>query len=89
MASSTRESILTVASDVVRNKGYAVVAMKDVAEASGAPIGSLCHHFRVGKVPAVVDPSTDPGEAIEGTLREAARWRDMFRGGSHRRLARR
>jgi AcrR family transcriptional regulator len=33
----------------MRHKGYAAVAMKDVVAASGAPIGSLYHHFPGGK----------------------------------------
>lgn len=50
MARSTRESILTAAAELMRHKGYGAVGMKDIAEASGAPIGSLYHHFRGGKV---------------------------------------
>lgn len=50
MARSTRESILTAAAELMRHRGYAAVGMKDIATASGAPIGSLYHHFRGGKV---------------------------------------
>lgn len=50
MARSTRESILTAAAELMRHRGYAGVGMKDIADASGAPIGSLYHHFRGGKV---------------------------------------
>lgn len=50
MARSTRESILTAAAELMRHRGYAAVGMKDIAQASGAPIGSLYHHFRGGKV---------------------------------------
>lgn len=50
MARSTREAILTAAAELMRHRGYGGVAMKDIAEASGAPIGSLYHHFRDGKV---------------------------------------
>jgi AcrR family transcriptional regulator len=50
MARSTRESILTAAAELMRHRGYAAVGMKDIAAASGAPIGSLYHHFRGGKV---------------------------------------
>ena len=49
MARSTRESIVTAAAELMRHKGYAGVGMKDIAQASGAPIGSLYHHFRGGK----------------------------------------
>ena len=50
MARSTRESILTAAAELMRHRGYAAVGMKDVAVASGAPIGSLYHHFPGGKL---------------------------------------
>jgi AcrR family transcriptional regulator len=50
MARSTRESILTATAELMRHRGYAGVSMKDIAHASGAPIGSLYHHFRGGKV---------------------------------------
>ena len=49
MARSTRETILTAAAELMRHKGFGAVAMKDVAAASGAPIGSLYHHFPGGK----------------------------------------
>ena len=50
MARSTRESILTAAAELMRHRGYAAVGMKDIVAASGAPIGSLYHHFPGGKV---------------------------------------
>jgi AcrR family transcriptional regulator len=50
MARSTRESILTAAAELMRHRGYAAVGMKDVVRASGAPIGSLYHHFPGGKL---------------------------------------
>ncbi len=49
MARSTRESILTATAELMRHKGYGAVGMKDIVQASGAPIGSLYHHFRGGK----------------------------------------
>jgi AcrR family transcriptional regulator len=45
MARSTREAILTAAAELMRHKGYGAVGMKDIVAASGAPIGSLYHHF--------------------------------------------
>lgn len=49
MARSTRESILTAAAELMRHTGYGALGMKDVVAASGAPIGSLYHHFPGGK----------------------------------------
>jgi AcrR family transcriptional regulator len=63
MARSTREAILTAAAELMRHRGYAAVAMKDIAEASGAPIGSLYHHFRGGKVQIVGEALVNAGAA--------------------------
>lgn len=49
MARSTRESILTATAELMRVKGFGAVGMKDVVAASGAPIGSIYHHFPGGK----------------------------------------
>jgi AcrR family transcriptional regulator len=46
----TRESILTAAAELMRHRGYAAVGMKDIVKGSGAPIGSLYHHFPGGKL---------------------------------------
>jgi AcrR family transcriptional regulator len=63
MARSTRESILTAAAELMRHKGYGAVGMKDIAEASGAPIGSLYHHFRGGKVQIAREALINAGHA--------------------------
>ncbi|PRC46111.1 TetR family transcriptional regulator [Mycobacterium sp. ITM-2017-0098] len=63
MARSTRESILTAAAELMRHKGYAGVGMKDIADASGAPIGSLYHHFRGGKVQIAREALVNAGVA--------------------------
>lgn len=63
MARSTRESILTAAAELMRHKGYAAVGMKDIAQASGAPIGSLYHHFRGGKVQIAREALINAGAA--------------------------
>ena len=63
MARSTRESILTAAAELMRRKGYGAVGMKEIAEASGAPIGSLYHHFRGGKVQIVREALVNAGRA--------------------------
>src|SRR5436305_320241 len=63
MARSTRESILTAAAELMRHKGYGAVGMKDIAQASGAPIGSLYHHFRGGKVQIAREALINAGRA--------------------------
>jgi len=63
MARSTKESILTAAAELMRRKGYGAVGMKDIAVASGAPIGSLYHHFRGGKVQIAREALINAGHA--------------------------
>jgi AcrR family transcriptional regulator len=63
MARSTKESILTAAVELMRRKGYGEVGMKDIALASGAPIGSLYHHFRGGKVQIAREALVNAGAA--------------------------
>ncbi|HKH51548.1 MAG TPA: TetR/AcrR family transcriptional regulator [Mycobacterium sp.] len=63
MARSTREAILTAAGELMRHKGYGAVGMKDIAQASGAPIGSLYHHFRGGKVQIAREALINAGHA--------------------------
>jgi AcrR family transcriptional regulator len=63
MARSTRESILTAAAELMRRKGYAAVGMKDISAAAGAPIGSLYHHFRGGKVQIAREALLNAGAA--------------------------
>lgn len=63
MARTTRESILTAAAELMRHRGYGGVAMKDIAEASGAPIGSIYHHFREGKVQIAREALVNAGVA--------------------------
>src|SRR5258708_17629645 len=63
MARSTRESTLTAAAELMRHKGYGAVGRKDIAQASGAPIGSLYHHFRGGKVQLAREALINAGHA--------------------------
>jgi AcrR family transcriptional regulator len=63
MARSTRETILTAAAELMRHRGYAAVAMKDLVAASGAPIGSLYHHFPGGKTQIAREALLNAGAA--------------------------
>jgi AcrR family transcriptional regulator len=63
LARSTRESILTAAAELMRQKGYGAVGMKDVVAASGAPIGSLYHHFPGGKAQIAREALINAGTA--------------------------
>jgi AcrR family transcriptional regulator len=68
MARTTRESILTAAAELMRHRGYAAVGMKDIAAASGAPIGSLYHHFRGGKVQIAREALVNAGAAYAALI---------------------
>lgn len=68
MARSTRESILTAAAELMRQRGYAAVGMKDLAAASGAPIGSLYHHFRGGKLQIAREALINAGAAYAALI---------------------
>jgi AcrR family transcriptional regulator len=63
LARTTRESILTAAAELMRHKGYGAVGMKDVVAASGAPIGSLYHHFPGGKAQIAREALINAGTA--------------------------
>lgn len=63
MARSTREAILTAAAELMRRKGYGAVGMKDIVAASGAPTGSLYHHFPGGKLQIAREALTNAGVA--------------------------
>ena len=63
MARTTKEAILTAAAELMRHRGYAAVGMKDIVAASGAPIGSLYHHFPKGKVQIAREALINAGTA--------------------------
>ncbi|GAA1455917.1 TetR/AcrR family transcriptional regulator [Williamsia maris] len=63
MARSTRESILTATAELMRRQGYAAVSIKQIAAGSGAPIGSIYHHFPGGKTQIAREALVDSGAA--------------------------
>jgi AcrR family transcriptional regulator len=63
MARSTREAILTATAELMRRKGYGAVGMKEIVAASGAPIGSLYHHFPGGKAQIAREALINAGAA--------------------------
>ncbi|CAN5404098.1 TetR/AcrR family transcriptional regulator [soil metagenome] len=46
---STEERIVTAMAELMRVQGYAATGVKQLAEVSGAPTGSIYHHFKGGK----------------------------------------
>lgn len=49
MPAETKDRILEASAELLRRNGYTGTGMKQVAAASGAPFGSVYHHFPGGK----------------------------------------
>lgn len=64
----TRDRIITATGELFRRQGYNGTALKQVVEASGAPFGSLYHHFPGGK--------EELGEAVIAT--SGRTYRELF-----------
>ncbi|GAA3824253.1 TetR/AcrR family transcriptional regulator [Nocardioides panacisoli] len=45
----TDQRITTAMTELLRRQGYAATGIQQLAEASGAPVGSIYHHFKGGK----------------------------------------
>ncbi|MEE3849294.1 TetR/AcrR family transcriptional regulator [Gordonia sp. LSe1-13] len=63
----TDERIAVAMAELLRRQGYAATGIKQVVEASGAPIGSLYHHFPGGKR-AVAEAALRQSGAAYGEL---------------------
>ncbi|GGF32720.1 TetR/AcrR family transcriptional regulator [Williamsia phyllosphaerae] len=63
MSRSTRESIVTATAELMRRQGYAAVSIKQIVAGSGAPIGSIYHHFPGGKSQIARAALVDSGAA--------------------------
>ena len=68
MARGTRESILTAAIELMRVHGYAALSMKQIVAASGAPIGSIYHHFPEGKAQIAREALVNAGVAYAAVI---------------------
>src|SRR5436305_13853108 len=61
--SSARQDMIRTAAMLMRERGVEATSFSDVLEESGAPRGSIYHHFPGGK-----------GELVEESTRWAAEW---------------
>ena len=68
MARGTRETILTAATELMRVHGYAALSMKQIVASSGAPIGSIYHHFPEGKAQIAREALVNAGVAYSAVL---------------------
>ena len=68
MSESTRDKMLTAAAKLLQERGYRGTSLTDILSESGAPRGSLYHHFPGGKEEL----------ALEATRREVDRITDYL-----------
>src|SRR4051812_2520322 len=59
-----RKQTLRAASELFRRQGYNGTGLKQIVEESGAPKGSLYHHFPGGKIELAIESVGRSGRAI-------------------------
>lgn len=69
----TRQKMLDAALDVMRERGAAGVTVDEVLVRSGAPRGSVYHHFPGGRAQLIDETLTYAGETFTGMLERASR----------------
>ena len=69
---STRANMLISAAEVLRERGAAGVTIDEVLTRSGAPRGSVYHHFPEGRNQILTEALQFAGEAITEVIDEAA-----------------
>lgn len=75
---STRANMLISAAEVLRERGAAGVTIDEVLARSGAPRGSVYHHFPEGRNQILAEALAYAGEEITGVIDEAAANGGMF-----------
>ena len=71
MPSDARERMVVSAAQLMRERGVQATAFSDVLEHSGAPRGSIYHHFPGGKAQLVEEATAFAGRFIAAGLAEA------------------
>jgi TetR/AcrR family transcriptional repressor of lmrAB and yxaGH operons len=81
--SPTRAKLVTAAHQLIRRHGYAGTGLNDVIAESGAPKGSLYHHFPAGKeelaAAAVRQSATGTRRSLTGLAEASASAADLVR----------
>ena len=75
---STRTKMLVSAAEVMRERGAAGVTIDEVLTRSGAPRGSVYHHFPEGRNQILTEALRYAGEAITAVIDDAAQNGGMF-----------
>ncbi|MBA9006521.1 MULTISPECIES: TetR/AcrR family transcriptional regulator [Thermomonospora] len=71
MASDSRERMVRSAAYLFRERGYSGTGFRDVIAHSGAPRGSIYHHFPGGKVQLAQEAVRYAGEFLDSGIRAA------------------
>ena len=69
---TTRDRMLSTAAQVLRERGAAGVTIDEVLARSGAPRGSVYHHFPGGRSQLLIEALQFAGDAITGLVDDAA-----------------
>lgn len=72
MAKTPRERMISGAAKMISTRGVGPTSVRDVAKASGAPLGSTYHYFPDGKEQLVDEAVQLVGRRVERLIREAA-----------------
>ena len=75
---STRTNMLVSAAEVLRERGAAGVTIDEVLARSGAPRGSVYHHFPGGRNQILAEALQYAGEAITEVIDHAAQMGGMY-----------
>ena len=69
----TRQKMLVATIEVMRERGAAGVTVDEVLARSGAPRGSVYHHFPAGRAQLIDEALDYAGESFTGMIERAAR----------------
>ncbi len=72
-----RALLLRGARELLAEKGYAGMELRDVAERGGAPRGSIYHHFPGGKAQLAAEAAALEGEEIRGLIERSLEERGL------------
>lgn len=72
MPTDTRQSMVLAAVELLRERGVDGVTLDDVLSRSGAPRGSIYHHFPSGRAQIIDEAAQHSGDAISRLISNAA-----------------
>src|SRR5947209_18098336 len=76
VTSDSRTSMVRSAASLIRSRGLSATSFSDVLADSGAPRGSIYHHFPRGKAQLIEETTRHAGDVIAGGLAAALEQKD-------------